>query len=123
MVASRFRSHAMRSAEDRRKHHRERVRQRYYRTLVNSNEARALVKQLLKQRRAILSQCQESASTALQQYVGAIALADQLRGENQGLLELVNERDVFQQRVTHILGDWDTFASVRLHTQALVAPI
>lgn len=105
----------MRQPEDRRKLHRERVRQRYYRALVDANESRALVKQLLKQRRIVLSQCQESTSTALQQYVGAIALADQLCEENQGLLELVNEREVFQQRVTHILGDWDSFASVSLH--------
>lgn len=106
--------------KDRRERHRLRVRERYYQSLVDANECCALLKQLTTQRCALLSQIAatpdaNTSSRALQQYVEAITLADRLRDEKQALRELIDQREILQQKLLHILGDWDSFVSVRAH--------
>lgn len=97
---------------------RQRVRRRYHRFFVDANESRALVQQLIKKRNALLaslasSPLEQPVDRALQQYVEAIAVADQLRDEKRSLVKHINEREMLQHQISHIMGDWDTFTSVR----------
>lgn len=101
-----------------RERQRQRVRRRYHRFFVEANESRTLVQQLIKKRSALLGSLvstplQQPVDRALQQYVEAIAVADQLRDEKRSLVELINEREMLQHQISHIMGDWDSFTSVR----------
>lgn len=92
----------------------QRVRRRYHRFIVDTNESRELLKMLLKQKRALVESVtrSEPANSALQQYVGAVELVDQLRDEKQSLVELMNEREMLQHQISHIMGDCNSFTNV-----------
>lgn len=105
---------------------RRRVKHRYYRTIDGISKARELVQSLTQQHQALLAQHTlkadpeanpaddppEGRNHALQQYIEATALVDELRKEKQRLTKLVDERDKLQVRLVTLLDQYHS--NVRL---------
>lgn len=86
---------------------RKRNNHRYYSTIVGLNDARALAQQLGKQHRDAVDRLFRLQTAtlrtdrrALDEYVVASALVEQLREEKQRLMELMEEREKLQHQLT-----------------------
>lgn len=88
-----------------------RVKRRYYRTVDSIKEARELVAKLTHQhqvaltRQTQLARQQPDREPALQLYVEASALADQLVQEKMALMTLLGEQEMLQHRILALVGE------------------